>query len=355
MSSFLLYGANGYTGSLIARAAVSEGLRPILAGRNAPAVQKLAGELGTEHRVFGLDDPTALDRGLQGVAVVLHCAGPFVHTFKAVADACLRNKVHYLDVTGEVTVFEALAAQDAQARAAGVMLLPGAGFDVVPSDCLANHLKRCLPSATKLALAITTLGRVSRGTATTVLENLGHSSLVRKSGLLTQVPAAWKTRRIDFGDGPMKAITIPWGDVSTAWYSTHIPDIEVYMAAALGTRLAVRASRYLGGLLRSRFVQNRIKQRIQAGSPGPSDEERARGHTVVWGEASDDAGQKVIARQRGPDGYTLTARAALAIARRALAGQAPPGFQTPATAYGPDFVLELDGVVREDIPAAGSL
>jgi short subunit dehydrogenase-like uncharacterized protein len=355
MSSFLLYGANGYTGSLIARTAVSEGMRPVLAGRNAAAVQKLAGELGSEHRVFGLDDPAALDRGLQGMAVVLHCAGPFVHTFKAVADACLRNAVHYLDVTGEVAVFEALAALDAQAQAAGVMLLPGAGFDVVPSDCLAAHLKRQLPSATKLVLAITALGRVSRGTATTILENLGRGCLVRKAGALTQVPAAWKTRRIDFGDGPVKAFTIPWGDVSTAWYSTRIPDIEVYVAAPLSTRLAARASRYLGGLLGSRLVQNCLKHRIQAGPTGPTDEERIHGRTVVWGEVSDDSGQRAVARLRCPDGYTLTARAALAVVRRILAGQAPSGFQTPATAYGTDFVLELEGVVREDIPAAGSL
>jgi short subunit dehydrogenase-like uncharacterized protein len=349
MGDFLIYGANGYTGSLIARTALTEGLRPVLAGRNAAAVQTLAGELGLEHRVFGLDDPAAQDRALKGVIGVLHCAGPFLHTFKAVADACLRNAVHYLDVTGEIAVFEALAVRDAQAKAAGVMFLPGAGFDVVPSDCLAAHLKRRLPSATRLVLAITALGRVSRGTATTILENLGHGCMVREAGVLKQVPAAWKTRRIDFGDGPVKAITISWGDISTAWYSTRIPNIEVYLAAPLGTRLAARVSRYCGGLLASRFMQQWIKNRIRAGPAGPTAEERARGHAVVWGEASDEAGRRAVGRLRCPNGYTLTARAALAVVRRVLAGQAPSGFQTPSTAYGPDFVLELEGIVREDI------
>jgi short subunit dehydrogenase-like uncharacterized protein len=283
------------------------------------------------------------------MAAVLHCAGPFVHTFKAMADACLRNAVHYLDVTGEAAVFEALAARSDEAKAARVMLLPGAGFDVVPSDCLAAHVKRRLPSASRLALAIASATRVSRGTATTIVESMGRGCLVRKGGALTRVPAAWKTRAIDFGRGPVKAITIPWGDVVTAYHSTQIPDIEVYMAAPLGTRLAARASRFLGGILGSDLVQGYLKRRIQAGPPGPSDEERARGRCVVWCEAADDAGHRATARLRGPDGYTLTARAALALIDRVLAGNAPPGFQTPATAFGPDLVLELEGVVREDV------
>jgi len=346
---FLIYGANGYTGSLIARSAVATGLRPVLAGRNGAAVAELARALGLEQRVFGLDDPTALDQGLRGMSALLHCAGPFVHTFQPMADACLRNAVHYLDVTGEVAVFEALAARAAEAKAAAVMLLPGAGFDVVPSDCLAAHVKRRLPSASRLALAFKSLTGVSRGTATTIVEGIAGGGLVRKGGVLTRVPAAWKTRAIDFGKGPVKAMTIPWGDVVTAYHSTGIPNIEVYMAAPLGTRLAARASRFLGGILGSGPVQRFLKRRIQAGPPGPSDEERARGSTVLWCEATDEAGNRVTALLRGPDGYTLTARAALAVVKRVLAGSAPPGFQTPALAYGPDLVLELEGVVREDL------
>jgi short subunit dehydrogenase-like uncharacterized protein len=223
VSSFLLYGAYGYTGSLIARIAITQGLRPVLAGRKAAPVADLARDLGLEHRVFDLDDAAAVDQGLRGMLAVLHCAGPFNRTSKPMADACLRTAVHYLDITGEVSVFEALAARNAEAKAAGVMLLPGVGFDVVPTDCLAAQLKQRLPSATRLTLAITSLGRVSRGTATTVVENAGGGGLVRKGGVLTPVPAAWKTRSIGFGEGPVKAITIPWGDVSTAYYSTGIP------------------------------------------------------------------------------------------------------------------------------------
>lgn len=348
MPDFLLYGANGYTGALIARTALSQGLRPLLAGRNGAALAALARALNLEHRVFALDDQKAVDQGLAGVAAVLHCAGPFVHTFQPMVDGCLRNGVHYLDVTGEVAVFEAIAARDGEAKAAGVALLPGAGFDVVPSDCLAAHLHRRLPTATRLALAISSLSRVSRGTATTIVESLGRGGMVRQGGVLTPVPAAWKTRRIDFGAGPVPAMTIPWGDVVTAYHSTGIPNIAVYMAAPRATHLAARASRFLGGLLRSAVMQRFLKRRIQAGPPGPTEDERAQGQSVIWGEVADDAGRHAVARVHGPDGYTLTARAALAILRRVLAGAVPPGFQTPATAFGPDFILELEGVVRKD-------
>lgn len=349
MTNYLIYGANGYTGALTARLAVERGHRPVLAGRNRDALTALARELNLEHRAAALDDAAALDAALHGMTAVLHCAGPFAHTWKAMADACLRNRVHYLDVTGEVLVFESLAARDAEAKAAGVMLMPGVGFDVVPSDCLAGHLKRRLPTATHLALGFRGSGRLSRGTATTMAENAHRGGLVRRDGRLTPVPAAWKTRTIDFGTGPVTAMTIPWGDVSTAYHSTGIPNIEVYMSVPFRMRALARASRYLGWLLGSAFMQKRMKQRIQSGPTGPTDEERARGKSLLWGEATDAQGNRVVSRLRGPEGYTLTALTSLGVLERVLAGQAPAGFQTPAKVYGPDFVLEVQGVTREDV------
>jgi short subunit dehydrogenase-like uncharacterized protein len=349
MPNYLIYGANGYTGALIAREAVRRGQEPILAGRNRAAIGALAGELALRQRAFDLEDPKALDEGLRDIDVVLHCAGPFSHTSKAMADSCLRTKTHYLDVTGEIGVFEALAARDAEAKAAGVMLMPGVGFDVVPSDCLAAHLKRRLPSATKLTLGFMLLSRVSRGTATTMAENLPKGGMVRRGGVLTAVPAAWKSREIDFGSGPVLAMSIPWGDVATAFYSTRIPDIDVYMAAPRGMRWGSWLSRYFGWALGSAWMQGLIKNRIQAGPPGPSDEERARGKSFLWGEAADDSGKRVVSRLQGPEGYTLTALTSVAVLERVLAGKAPAGFQTPSMAYGADFILEIPGTRREDV------
>jgi short subunit dehydrogenase-like uncharacterized protein len=348
VNNYLIYGANGYTGQLIAREAVSRGHRPILAGRSRDAVGSLARALGLESRVFALDDPSAVAAGLAGVSAVIHCAGPFAHTAKAMANGCLQARVHYLDITGEIEVFEAMATRDREAKAAGVMLLPGAGFDVVPSDCLAAHLKRRLPTATRLTLAFELLGRVSRGTANTVVENISRGGLIRRGGVLTPVPAAWRTRTIDFGDGPTTAMSIPWGDVSTAYYSTGIPDIEVYSATPASVRRLAWMSRYIGWLLGSGPVQRFLKGRINAGPPGPTDEERKAGKSHLWGEVADNAGHTAISRLRGGEGYTLTALTALAAVQEVLTGQAPAGFQTPSRAYGADFVLEIPGVERSD-------
>ena len=345
MANYLMYGANGYTGTLIGRHALSRGHRPILAGRNGAEVSALAASLGLESRIFGLE---AIDHGLEGVSAVLHCAGPFARTAKLMASACLRAGVHYLDVTGEIVVFDTLAAMDGLARKAGVMLMPGVGFDVVPTDCLAAHLKRRLPTATRLRLGFQIEGGVSRGTARTMMENLGAGGAVRKRGKIVRVPACWKTRRIDFGLGPTMAMTIPWGDVSTAWHSTGIPDIEVYLAAPISTRIFARLSRHLNWLLASKFVQRRLDRKITSGPAGPSEERRERGASFVWGQALDDRGCRVTSRLRGPEGYTMTALTAGAIVERVLAGEARPGFQTPSRVYGADFILGVPGVERVD-------
>jgi len=347
--NFLLYGANGYTGALIARLAVQRGLRPILAGRNPNKVELLSTELGLEYRGFTLEDRATVDEALADVAVVLHCAGPFSQTSQPMVAGCLRTKTHYLDITGEVAVFEAIAAQDAEAKAAGVMLLPGVGFDVVPSDCLAGHLKARLPSATWLALGFQAVGRMSRGTATTMVEAQHRGGLVRRGGVLTPVPVAWKTRIIDFGQGAVEATTIPWGDVSTAFYSTGILDIEVYAAFPASTRRAMVASRYLSWLLGLPAVQSFQKRLIQNQPPGPTATERAQGRSLLWGEVKDDSGKELVSRLQGPEGYTLTAMTATAIVEKVLAGQVAVGFQTPSLVYGADFILEIEGVMREDL------
>ena len=350
MLDFMIYGANGYTGSLIAREAVRRGMRPTLAGRHAEKIAALAGELGVDRRVFGLDSAATVDEAIRGIGVILHCAGPFSQTSRPMADACLRVGAHYLDITGEEAVFEALAARDAEAKAAGVVLLPGVGFDVVPSDCLALHLKRRLPSATRLALGFQGAGHMSRGTSLTVLESLPQGGVVRENGILRHVPAAWKTRDIDFGNGPAKAITIPWGDVATAFYSTGIPNIEVYMAASWGTRVAARLSRGFGWLVGSRVVQNWLRRRIEQGTSGPSEAERRQSRCLMWGEVMDDTGRKAAARLQTPDGYDLTVHTSLAVVARVLSGAVAPGYQTPALAFGPDFILEIAGVTRSDEP-----
>ncbi len=345
--TFLIYGANGYTGELITRYAAERGMKPILAGRNAIQIEALAKKHTLEYRVFSLDETERLDAALQEVEMVLHCAGPFSLTSRPMVEACIRNRKHYTDITGEIAVFEACAAMGRKAEDAGVMLMPGVGFDVVPSDCLAKHLKDRLPTATHLSLAFYGMGRISHGTQATMTMNVGKGGAIRKDGKITSVPAAWKTREIDFGEGVVKTgVTIPWGDVATAYHSTGIPNIEVFTVVPLPQLKMLKLSRYLGWLLASKPINDFLQKQIPPG--GPSDEERAKGRTLMWGEAIDLNGNRVEARQQGPEGYTLTAVAALNIAERILGGDLTPGYQTPAKAYGADLVLEIEGVTRQD-------
>lgn len=347
-SKFLLYGANGFVGEVIARMSVRRGLQPILAGRNAVQVEALAAELGLPCRIFGLDNSAALDKALEDAVLVLHCAGPYIYTSRQMVEGCLRTGKHYLDLTGEIAVYAALAARDSEARARGVMLLPAVGFDVVPTDCLALHLKQRLPTATRLALAFQSRGPAGLppGTQKTAIESLAYEGVVRRQGRLVPFPKERETRQIDFGHGPVEATLSPWGDVFTAFYSTGIPNISDYLV------LPPALSRQLGllGRLRPLFKLGAVRwlAKTQA-KPGPTAAERAETHVDVWGEVEDEAGRKAVSRLHGPEaGVNWTSDAALAVVRRVLAGDAPPGFQTPALAYGADLVLECEGVTRED-------
>jgi short subunit dehydrogenase-like uncharacterized protein len=345
--TFLIYGANGYTGELITRYAVERGMRPVLAGRNAIAVESIAKKYQLEYRVFSLDEGYRIDGALQNVDAVLHCAGPFSLTSRQMVEACLRNKKHYTDITGEIAVFESMARLGQKAVDAGITIMPGVGFDVVPTDCLARHLKDRLPTASYLSLAFYGIGRLSHGTQATMTMNVGQGGAIRKDGKITRVPAAWKTREIDFGEVTKNAVTIPWGDVATAYYSTGIPNIEVYTVVPPANLKMLKASRYLGWLFATRPFQDYLQKQIPPG--GPSDDERAKGKTLLWGQAEDADGNRVESRMSAPEGYTTTALVALNIIQKILDGNFLPGYQTPAKAYGADLILEIDGVTRQDV------
>lgn len=341
---WMIYGANGYTGKLVVEEAVRRGLRPVLAGRNATALEAIAQPHGLPVRAFALDNAAAVRTGLNGIGLVLHCAGPFSATSGPMLEACLDVGAHYLDITGEIDVFAACHARDAEAKARGVVVLPGAGFDVVPTDCLAAMLKRELPSATSLVLAFEAGGGPSPGTALTSVEGLGKGGRARIGGELRRVPLAWKTRSFERDGESRFAMTIPWGDVYTAYLSTGIPDIEVYMGVPPATAARLRRLRLLGPLLGLRPVQAWLKKQVQKKVRGPSEGTRGKTGCVVWGEVRDAAGAELRKRLRTPNGYDLTVTASLGIVQRLLAGGAPAGFHTPSRLMGADYVLSLPGV-----------
>lgn len=345
---WMIYGANGYTGELIAREAKRRGLAPVLAGRGEGRVAGLARELGFEHRVFDLEDNHTISQNLQGISLVLHCAGPFSATSEPMIEACLLARAHYLDITGEISVFEHAQAQDARAKKAGIVICPGVGFDVIPTDCIAAALKAALPDATHLALGFDSRSGFSPGTAKTSVEGLGLGGRARIDGRISKVPMAWKVRKIRFGDEEKLAMTIPWGDVSTAWYSTGIPNIEVYIPVSERVVKSARLSNYVRPLLALSPVQNFMKKRIGKSVKGPNEAAREKLPTAVWGEVSNAAGQKKTARIKTANGYSLTVTGALAVSEYLLTQETVAG-----GAYTPSRLLGADLVTR--LPGSGSL
>lgn len=339
----MIYGANGYTGELIAREAAKRGLRPVLAGRGE-AVRRLGSELDCPNRTFPLDDKGAISAGLQGVRLVLNCAGPFSATAVPMIEGCLAAGTHYLDITGEIDSIEAAAARCKQAQTAGVCLLPAVGFDVVPTDCLAAMLHARLPEATKLQLAFRHRGGLSQGTAKSSLEALPRGGRIRRDGQIVRVPAAWKSMRVPFSRGTYWAMTIPWGDVASAWHSTGIPQIETYLALPrpmiIGTRLLRPLLPLLGWRPLARFLARRIKARLKP----PTESQRANSRAFLWGRASDAGGRSVEATLDTPGGYPLTVETSLASVDRLLATPPAAGFATPSRAFGAEFILRFEDV-----------
>lgn len=348
-ADWLIYGANGYTGALIAQESVKRGHRPRLSGRNREAVTDLAGRLQTPAAPCDLHDSQALRAAVAGCRVVLHCAGPFSETSRAMVDACLAEGVHYLDITGEIDVFSACYARSAEAAGRGICLVPGVGFDVVPTDCVAALLKEALPDAASLVLAFEAGGGLSVGTAKTSLAGLGKGGKVRRGGALVEVPPAFKTRTFLREGRPRSAMTIPWGDVFTAYVTTGIPDIEVYMAASPASIASAKRLNWVRPLLRLGAVTRFLQRRIEASLKPPSPETRAKTNAYVWGEVTTKDGRTARIEIETPNGYDLTVTAALGVVERLLGG--PPaehlGYLTPSQLMDARYVLGLPGVVAK--------
>lgn len=342
---WLLYGAYGYTGKLIAKSATGQGVRLLLSGRREQPLAELSQSLGLPWQHLDLGDRNSLLKTLGDCSGVLNCAGPFARTAEPMIDACIAARRPYLDITGEIEVFELAHRKDEEARAAGIPLCPGVGFDVVPTDCLAAALKEALPAAQKLALGFDALQRISPGTARTMTAGIKDGGCIRRDGRLVRVPLGWHSRRIDFGNGEKLAVTIPWGDVSTAYYSTGIGNVRVYAPASPRSLKRMRRINWLRPLLRIPALRNFMENQAASRTLGPSAEELDKGRTHVWGEACTTQGECLVGTLETPNGYALTRDSALEAIHR-LRKQPPSrgGYYTPSLLFGTRFVETLPGV-----------
>lgn len=341
MKKWMIYGANGYTGELIAREAVSRGMSPVLGGRNADKVRPLATELSLEFRAFPLDEHAAAQ--LDDIDLVLHCAGPFQVTSEPMIHACLSAKTHYLDITGEVSVFEHTHSLHAEAAEKGIVLCSGVGFDVVPTDCVALKLKEEMPEAIELSLGFDSDSGISPGTFKTMIQGLGSGSMHRKDGVLTPVPIGSQHRAIDFGRGSRSAMGIPWGDVSTAFYTTGIPNISAWIPMAKLQLYGARLMGAVGPILATDWVREKLQKQVEKRVQGPDSELRANSPAYIWGEARNQQGIVKVARIQTANVYDLTVYGSLEVVRRLLKLEVEGGYYTPAGLFGSSLVESLPG------------
>jgi short subunit dehydrogenase-like uncharacterized protein len=345
----LIYGSTGYTGRLIAQRASEAGLVPVLAGRNAEHVRQQAEFLDLPWRAVALDEPAQLAKALSGVDVVVHAAGPFAETARPMINACLGVGAHYLDIGGELPAFQEAWHEDARALESGVMIMPGAGWVVAASDCLAAHVAALVPDAKYLRLGVGRSQVLSRGTVRAALGQVSSQVMIRRNGRLASVPVGRLERSFDYGEGERWSTALSWPDVLTAHHTTGIPNIEVYVDIGAPTRILAQICAPIAEPLRLPVVQSLL--RIWAGAlpEGPSDAERRLTRHTIVAEVEDGWRRRSSARLKTADGYGFTAAAVTAIALRILRGDFEAGFQTPARVYGADFVLGFEGTTREDV------
>lgn len=352
MAKWLLYGANGYTGRLIANHAVEKGLSPVLAGRSEAKVRPLAEELGLDWIAVSLRDHLALTATVADFDLVLHAAGPFKHTADPMIKACLHGKTHYLDITGEIDVFEYAFAHFREAVDANIALMPGVGFDVIPTDCMARYVSDQLPDAHELEIAFKSAGGMSPGTSKTMVESIGLGNrLARRQGRLQTLPNKVTSKEVQFSHRKLTAMAIPWGDLVTAFHSTGIPNITTYFALPKSQISQMERYGWAMNLLKVGLFKKLALNYIDRNVSGPDANMREAGKSYIWAKATNPDGETAEAWLETMEGYQLTAYGAIRCVERVLESSLV-GTHTPAGAFGADLVMELPGSIRYDkLPA----
>jgi len=342
----MLYGANGYTSRLIIKELVGQNIKPILAGRNKEKITNLAEKHGFNSSIFSLEKSDVIDEELKKIDVLINAAGPYSLTARPLIDSCIRTKTHYIDITGEIDIFVYAESKHKEAKNAGIIICPGVGFDVIPTDCLSNLLKDKLPDANQLNICFfSENGKPSIGTAKTSIEGLSNGGRIRKDGIIEQVPLAHSVKEIDYGQGSKMAMSIPWGDVATAYYTTGIQNIIVYIPRSKAGINKIRKQRKWLFILKSKFVQNYLKNKMEKKiiNGGDTDEQRSKSKMWVWAEVKNKVGKIESGYFQVANGYDVTGYGAMFFAKNLMEKKFDGGYYTPSLLLGPNIVESLPG------------
>ncbi len=335
----LLYGATGFTGAEIARVLAGT-VDLVIAGRNEARVEAFAQEIGTPWRSFALEDAGAIDIALEDIDLVLHAAGPFGTTARPMMDGCVRMQVDYMDLGGEWPVFVDAMRLDAAAREAGIMILPGIGLTVAASDCLMATAVQRWPDTTRLCLGISRAQIISRGSVESAAAMMGPQVIIRSNGAIANVPAGSMVRAFDFGEGLREATAMSWADVVTGSVSTGVGCIEVYSEMRWLERAGYRLSGMTMDVIGAGPAQAMGKALSQVWPEAPSMADRAEASFTMVVHAIDPWRRERRLAMQTRDGYSFSVLTAVDAVHRVLAGEGEAGFQTPALAFGADFIFK---------------
>jgi short subunit dehydrogenase-like uncharacterized protein len=335
----LIYGASGYTGKLLAKHLVHKGLRPVLAGRSSK-VEQIGQELNCPTRIFSTED--AADH-LADIDVLVNVAGPFSATQDGLIKGCLRTKTHYLDIAGEFAEMEQAFKYHSEAQQAGIVILPAAGFGVVPTDVAAKIAGDQIEDPTQLTIIYATLGGASRGTLKTVLKDIQKPGHILKDGKHQKALPAQSELKVDILDKSFKTVYNPWrADLFTAHKSTGIKNIETYSEFP-----GFVVSMMKGKL---NWLRNLILKRLINFLPeGPSEKALAKGSTYVKAIAKNDRGEMGIVELKGPEAYRFTVLSIHKMINLIWGAIDEKGYLTPSM-LGTDWIFAVEEIDIKVLP-----
>lgn len=334
----LLYGANGYSAQLIIEELLSKNILPVVAGRTHNKIKSAATKFGCEFKIFDLDDFETICNEIVNFKVVLNCAGPFQFTAEKLIKACIKEKVNYIDITGEIPVIEYAWSKNDEAKKAGICIIPSVGFDVIPTDCLSVITARKIKNPQSLEILLQNENvKISRGTLITTIEMMCNSGKLRKEGKIIDSPIGEKVFVKDIGEKKYYGISIPWGDVASAYYSTGIKNITVYLGVNRIIYSLRKVLLQLIKLLRVNLIKSGIIRIIKLLVTGPDEKKRKKVKSYIITSVKNEI-ESCTDINLVTEGYTLTKIGAATAVERILQGIDKKGTLTPAMAFGYDFV-----------------
>eukprot|EP01041_Mallomonas_annulata_P001382 gene1382-2659_t len=394
----VIWGATGFTGSLCAKYLAGVGsVKYAIAGRSDSKlallrddIKKTFPSVSVDIIVANLDDSSSLDNLVTQGNVIISTAGPFAKVGTPIIDACIRNGVHYVDITGEIPwVRKMIDKFHDNAQKKKLRIVNCCGYDCIPADIGAMMMADALLARGKTPREVRMLLGEARGSASggtfasaiNIVETMSFADM-RAAGPFSICP------RDPITNEPLQPIDIKAvTQASDSLFSDYDKEYSAwtmpYLMQAVDTRIVHRSNAvsgykygrnfifterlpfhmpamagFVASVFGSMFVslaglllvfpptRSIIKKLVPQPGSGPDEKARDQGFfkMLFWGKGrgENDAEDTVIYggldAPGGDPGYKLTSmmvcESALCIARDESSLPTHYGVITPSTAFG---------------------